>query len=109
LPSLFRDAVTENGPVDPGYLGLYVAAVMTLGSIPVALILVGIRMGMLADHPLDLVGIAAIIGAAGTAFGVAATGVGLFRKGDKPNPNTTTSIAQQSTTTTVAPPMELSK
>ncbi len=103
MPSLFRDAITENGPVDPGYLGLYVAAATTLGSIPVALVLVGLRMWVAEGHPLDLVGVASIIGAAGTAFGLAATGVGLFRKGDKPTPNTVTSTAQQTSTTVVDP------
>jgi hypothetical protein len=82
--SVFRSAVTgPDGEVDAGYLGMYMIGVTILGAIPVALGLAAVRMFLVADHPLDLVGVAAIIGAAGGCFGAAAAGVGLFRAGDR--------------------------
>jgi uroporphyrinogen-III decarboxylase len=60
-------------------------------------------MFMVAEHPLDLVGVAAIIGAAGVTFGSAAVGVGVFRRGDQPHPNTQITSAQQTTTTVTQP------
>lgn len=102
--SIFQSAITgSDGSVDPGYLGLYAVGATVLGSIPFALILATIRMFMLADHPLDLVGIAALIGAAGTCFGVAAGGVGLFRAGDKPRQDMVTSTATVSAPSAPAP------
>jgi hypothetical protein len=74
-----------------------------LGAIPFALLLVAVRMFMVAEHPLDLVGVAAIIGAAGVTFGSAAVGVGVFRRGDQPHPNTQITSAQQTTTTVTQP------
>ena len=85
--AIFRSAVTgSDGTIDPGYLGLYVVMLLSLGSIPTAFLLAAVRMFILPDHPLDLVGIAAVIGGAGGAFGGAAAGVGLFRAGDKDRP-----------------------
>lgn len=86
MPNLSSAIIGEDGTVDPGYLGLFVVMWMILGTIPVALILIAVRMFLIAEHPLDLVGLAAIIGAAGTAFGAAAVGVGVFRRGDQPRP-----------------------
>ena len=81
---LFRSAITgDDGSVDPGYLGLYAIMVTILGVIPVSLLLAGMRMFLVDGHPLDLVGVAAVIGGAGAAFGTAAGGVGVFRMGDK--------------------------
>jgi hypothetical protein len=103
-PPIFRSAVTgSDGTVDPGYLGLYVVMCTVLGAIPFALLLVAVRMFMVAEHPLDLVGVAAIIGAAGVTFGSAAVGVGVFRRGDQPHPNTQITSAQQTTTTVTQP------
>ena len=100
-PPIFRSAITgSDGSVDPGYLGLYMVMLVVLGAIPSALLLVTIRMFLVADHPLDLTGIAAIIGAAGVTFGSAAVGVGVFRRGDQPHPNTFTSSTQQTSVTT---------
>jgi hypothetical protein len=103
--SIFRSAITdEHGDVDAGYLGLYVVIVIILGSIPAAIVLATIRMFILPDHPLDLVGIGAVIAGAGAAFGTAAAGVGLFRAGDKPRAGTETqTITATSTTSTPAP------
>lgn len=102
--SIFRSAVTgDDGTIDPGYLGLYAVMITVLGAIPLTLILAGVRMGIAPDHPLDLVGVAAVIASAGAAFGTAAGGVGLFRMGDKPHPNTTITAAQQTTTTVTQP------
>jgi hypothetical protein len=82
--SIFRSAVTgPDGEVDAGYLGMYMIGVTILGAIPSALVLALVRMFLVADHPLDLMGVAAIIGSAGGCFGAAAAGVGLFRAGDK--------------------------
>jgi hypothetical protein len=97
--SIFRSAVTgDDDTVDPGYLGLYAVMLTVLGAIPTTLILAGIRMAIADDHPLDLVGVAAVIASAGAAFGTAAGGVGLFRLGDKPHPDTTIVTSQQSKT-----------
>jgi hypothetical protein len=73
------------------------------------LLLAAIRMTIAKDHPFDLVGIAAVIASAGAAFGTAAGGVGLFRMGDKPHPNTTIATAQQTTTTVTQPAGALSQ
>jgi hypothetical protein len=98
--SVFRSAITgSDGTVDPGYLGLYIVMLVCLGTIPATLTLVAVRLLMLPDHPLDLTGIAAIIAAAGGCFGAAATGVGIFRWGDRPHPNTVTTTAAQTTVT----------
>jgi hypothetical protein len=100
-PPIFRSAITgSDNTVDPGYLGLYVVMCVVLGAIPVALLLVAVRMFIAADHPLDLLGLAAIISAAGVTFGSAAVGVGVFRRGDQPHPNTFTSSTQQTSVTT---------
>jgi hypothetical protein len=89
-PTLFRSAVSlTDTSVDPGYLGLFAVMLLCLGIIPGAFILIGLRLWLVADHPLDLVGLAAVIAAACAGFGTAATGVGIFRKLDKTN-NTTT-------------------
>lgn len=94
--SVFRSAITgDDGEVDAGYLGLYVVTAIVLGAIPSAILLAAVRMFLTPDHALDLVGIAAVIGAAGTCYGVAAGGVGLFRMGDKPRPGTATTTVQQ--------------
>ena len=101
--SIFRSAVTgDDDTVDPGYLGLYMVMVIVLGAIPITLILAAVRLGISADHSLDLVGVAAVIASAGAAFGTAAGGVGLFRLGDKPRPNTV--IESTSSKTVVADP-----
>lgn len=85
--SVFRSAVTgEDGEVDAGYLGLFVIMVIVLGAIPAALVLAAVHLAIGKDHPLDLVGVAAVISAAGIAFGTASAGVGLFRRGDQPRP-----------------------
>lgn len=98
--SIFRSAITdENGDVDAGYLGLYVVIVIILGSIPAAIALSATRMFILPDHPLDLVGIGAVIAGAGAAFGTAAAGVGLFRAGDKPRAGTATQTITATSTT----------
>ncbi len=82
--AIFQSAIRgADGQVDAGYLGLYVVTVLVLGSIPSAILLITARMLMIADHPLDLTGLAAVIGAAGVCYGSAAGGVGLFRMGDK--------------------------
>lgn len=100
MPNLSSAIIGEDGTVDPGYLGLFVVMWMILGTIPIALILIGVRMFIITEHPLDLVGLAAIIGAAGTAFGAAAVGVGVFRRGDQPH----ASVATTTTTTTASTP-----
>lgn len=102
--SIFRSAIQgPEGGVDAGYLGLYMVGAVVLGAIPATLALATIRMVIVPDHPLDLVGIAALIGAAGTCFGVAAGGVGLFRAGDKPHTPMVTSSAQVSAPANPAP------
>jgi hypothetical protein len=102
--SIFRSAVTgDDGSIDPGYLGLYAVMLTVLGAIPMTLILALVRLIIGRDHPLDLVGVAAVIASAGAAFGTAAGGVGLFRMGDKPHPNTQITSAQQTTTTVTQP------
>jgi hypothetical protein len=102
--SIFRSAVTgDDGTIDPGYLGLYAVMLTVLGAIPATLLLAAVRLGVSADHPLDLVGVAAVVASAGAAFGTAAGGVGLFRMGDKPHPNTQITSAQQTTTTVTQP------
>lgn len=102
--STFERAVTETGDVDPGYLGLYVVMAVVLGAIPAALVLALVHLVIGKDHPLDLLGIAAVISAAGVAFGGAAAGVGLFRRGDQPHPNTITTTATQQTVQQTVPP-----
>lgn len=82
--SIFDRTVTETGDIDPGYLGMLVGLCVLLGAVPCALILAGVHLAIGKDHPLDLVGVAAIIGAAGTAFGLIATGVGVFRRSGQP-------------------------
>lgn len=105
--SIFRSAITdENGDVDAGYLGLYVVMLLVLGTIPSTILLAVVRMMIAKDNPLDLVGIAAVIGAAGAAFGTAAAGVGIFRVGDKPRapaPASVTKTESKTETVTVAP------
>lgn len=102
--SVFRSAVTgDDGTVDPGYLGLYMVMMVVLGSIPATLFLAGVRLAIAPDHPLDLVGVAAVIASAGAAFGTAAGGVGLFRLGDKPRPNTVISSSHQTTEAVTEP------
>jgi len=82
--SVFRSAIEgKDGAVDAGYLGLYLVGVLILGAIPFTFALVAVRMFLVAGYPLDLAGVAAVIGAAGVCFGAAATGVGVFRVGDK--------------------------
>lgn len=82
--SIFRSAITgEDGSVDPGYLGLYVVLGIVLGVIPFSCAALFLRMLLLPDHPLDLVGLAAVVAASTAGFGAAASGVGLFRMGDK--------------------------
>jgi len=82
--SVFRSAIVgADGEVDPGYLGLYIVTALVLGTIPASLLLVAIQMIILPHHPLDLIGVAAVIGAAGGCFGAAAAGVGIFRAGDR--------------------------
>jgi hypothetical protein len=99
--SIFRSAVTgTDGTIDPGYLGLFVVMLMVLGTIPGAMFLAAVRMYLDPAHPLDLTGIAAVIAAAGASFGTAAGGVGLFRMGDKPHADTTTTTATQTTVLT---------
>ncbi len=102
----FHSAVRgPDGTVDPGYLGLYMVMVISLGVIPVSVLLVAARMLLEPGHPLDLGGLAGVIAASGACFGTAATGVGIFRWGDKDRPapgtTTTTSASQQSTTQVV--------
>lgn len=90
--NIFRSAVTgDDGEIDAGYLGLFAVMVLMLGSIPVTLLLVTIRLFVADDHPLDLSGVAAVIGAAAVGFGASAGGVGAFRAGDKPHSGTTSS------------------
>lgn len=100
--SIFRSAIQgDDGQVDAGYLGLYAVMVLMLGAIPSAIVLVAIRLVVVAEHPLDLLGLAAVIAAAATGFGTAAAGVGLFRAGDKPHAqaaSTTTTRTQETTT-----------
>lgn len=82
--NVFQSTVTgSDGTVDPGYLGLFAVIVLILGMIPCAFVLAALRMFLEPGHPLDLVGLGAIIAGAGAAFGTAAGGVGLFRFGDK--------------------------
>ena len=82
--SIFRSAIAgSDGAVDAGYLGLFVVMLLVLGTIPSAIIMVAVRMWLTPADPIDLTGLAAIVGAAGAAFGTAAAGVGLFRAGDK--------------------------
>lgn len=101
MKSIFRSAVTssEDNSIDPGYLGLYAVMLVVLGAIPVSLLLAMVRLIVADDHPLDLVGIAAVIASAGAAFGTAAGGVGLFRMGDKPHPNTVIETSHKETVT----------
>jgi hypothetical protein len=47
--------------------------------------------------------VAAIIGAAGTAFGAAAVGVGVFRRGDQPHVPVSTSKATLETSSPATP------
>jgi len=87
----FHSAIRgADGTVDPGYLGLYMVMVVCLGVIPMAVLLVAGRMFLEPGHPLDLGGLAAVIAAAGACFGTAATGVGIFRWGDRPAAGTAT-------------------
>lgn len=103
--SIFRSAITgDDDSVDPGYLGLYAVMLTVLGAIPFTLILALIRLFLAEGNPLDLVGVAAVIASAGAAFGTAAGGVGLFRMGDKPRPNTIIESSQQSKTVVADPP-----
>lgn len=102
--SVFRSAIeSPEGGVDAGYLGLYAVGATILGTIPFCLILVAVRMFVVDGHPLDLVGVAALIGAACVGFGTAAGGVGLFRAGDKPHVPMVTSSAQISAPADPAP------
>lgn len=81
---IFQSSIRgPDGEVDSGYLGLAVVTALVLGAIPSAVILVTARMIWVEGHPLDLVGLAAVIGACGGCYGAAAAGVGLFRAGDK--------------------------
>lgn len=101
--SIFRSAVVgEDGSIDPGYLGLYVVMLLCLGTIPSAVILVTVRLFLTTTHDLDLTGLAAVIAAAGACFGTAATGVGIFRWGDKPHAEVTTTTIAATTTTPAA-------
>ena len=105
--SVYRSAITgADGEVDAGYLGLYAVMVLCLGVIPAAVLLAAVQMIVTADHKLDLVGIAAVVAAAAAGFGTAAGGVGLFRMGDKPHANTsTTSVATSATETVTTAPI----
>lgn len=95
----FHSAVRgPDGSVDPGYLGLYMVMVVCLGVIPMAFLLVAIKMFLEPGHPLDLGGLAAVIAAAGACFGTAATGVGIFRWGDRPTAGTTTTATMSQST-----------
>lgn len=108
--SIFRSAITgDDDTVDAGYLGLYAVMVVVLGAIPATLLLALVRLILGTDHPLDLVGVAAVIASAGAAFGTAAGGVGLFRMGDKPRANTTIEEAHQTKTTVTDPPNDPAK
>jgi hypothetical protein len=80
---LFRDVVTPEGPIDPGYLLLLVIAVLVLGAIPAIVTAGAVQQFYSPEHryPVQEVGIAigAICGGCGPLIG----GVGLFRAGDK--------------------------
>lgn len=102
-PGLRSAVIGDDGTVDPGYLGLFAVVLLVLGTIPCAILLVSVRMFLVADHALDLVGLAAVIGASGAAFGTAAGGVGLFRLGDKPHATTVSTSSQQVITTPAQP------
>jgi len=80
LDSAIRGA---DGEVDAGYLGLLMVGLTSLGVLPVSLTLMLLRMFLEPGHPLDLVGLAAVVGSSGGCFAAAAAGVGAFRAGDK--------------------------
>jgi len=100
--SVFRAAIHPTDPtVDPGYFGLYVVTMLCLGAIPAAFMLLLVRLAI-PPHPLDLLGFAAVIAAAGVAYGTSAGGVGLFRMGDKDRVDTKSTTTTTTTTETAA-------
>lgn len=100
--SVFRSAITgDDNTVDPGYLALFWTMTVTVGIIPLIVIVGGIAVYHKVDDAaaiLQAVGIA--VGAVCTGAGVVIGAVGAFRLGDKPRAGTTTTVAAQ---TTVAP------
>lgn len=104
--SIFRSAIQgDDGQVDAGYLALYWTMAVTVGVIPLIVIIGGIATFL---HP----GPAEIIQSTGIAVGAMCTGgaavigaVGVFRMGDKPHAQaaSTTTTRTQETTTSGAP------
>lgn len=84
--NFFDRVVTENGDIDPGYLQMLFVGLLVLGAIPAAVVICVLRVILSADHSSDLVGLAAVIGAAGVAYGGSAAGAAVFRRSGQPAP-----------------------
>jgi hypothetical protein len=84
--SVFRSAITgDDGEVDSGYLALFWTMLVTVGAIPLLLIVAAIAIYHAPEKASEIIqstGIA--IGAICTGAGVVIGAVGAFRLGDKP-------------------------